>query len=292
MLGSTRRKYDDSPPSGTVGRVKQLRVAPSQLNASSIFRVIDRLKWSVEHYFMHNIYLYTLTKKLFHILPFMLPHERDYYGLQLLVNNSGGLFLDVGANDGVSALSFRKINSVCSIYSLEPNPMHRRSLERLKKRLPNFDYRLCAAGDEPGWTTLTIPMYRGLPLHSASFCNPDQRQVLEADFPPHVARKLKYVTQNVPVVRIDDLRLSPTVVKVDAEGYDERIIYGMQETIRRCKPILMIENNTMTRDSIARFLAPLGYRMEEYDHIHRSLLPYSGRATRNVFFTTSRSSGS
>jgi FkbM family methyltransferase len=255
--------------------------------------VIDRLKWSLEHYFMHNIYLYSLTKKLFHTLPFMLPHERDYYGLQLLLkdSSSGGLFLDVGANDGVSALSFRKINSNCAIYSLEPNPMHRRSLERLKKRLQKFDYQLCAAGDEPGRTTLTIPMLRGLPLHSASFCLPEQRKVLEADFPPAVARRLQYVTETVPVVRIDDLNLSPTVAKVDAEGYDERIIHGMQETIRRCRPILMIENNPLTRDNIARFLAPFGYSMWEYNHNQRRLFPYSGKPTRNVFFTVSKGTG-
>src|SRR5262249_45500022 len=162
--------------------------------------------------------------------------------LKLLLDDGPGLFLDVGANDGVSALSFRKINSQCSILSLEPNPMHRRSLEGLKRRLNKFDFRLCAAGDKQGWTTLSMPVYRGIPLHSGSFCAPEQREVLEADFPPHIAKQLRYVTRTVPVTRIDDLNVSPTVVKIDVEGYDERTLRGMEETIRRCHPILMVEN--------------------------------------------------
>src|SRR5215831_370500 len=89
-----------------------------------IARSIGRLKWSVERFFMHNFFLYYYTKKLFHVLPFMLPHEKDYFGLKLLLKPGDGLFLDVGANDGISALSFRHINSSYAILSLEPNPLH------------------------------------------------------------------------------------------------------------------------------------------------------------------------
>ena len=71
----------------------------------------DRLKWSIEKYFLHNFYLYFLAKRLFHILPFLLPHEKDYFGLKRLLKEGDGLFVDIGANDGVSALSFRRMNS-------------------------------------------------------------------------------------------------------------------------------------------------------------------------------------
>src|SRR5882672_10492632 len=90
-----------------------------------IARLADQLKWSVEHYFMHNFFLYFYSKKMFHVFPFLLPHEKDYFGLQSLLSDGDGLFLDIGANDGVSALSFRSINSRYSILSVEPNAMHR-----------------------------------------------------------------------------------------------------------------------------------------------------------------------
>jgi len=251
----------------------------------SLGRLVDRAKWSVEPYFMHNFFLYFYAKKLFHVLPFLLPHEKDYFGLKLLLTDGDGLFLDIGANDGVSALSFRSINSTYSILSLEPNAMHRASLQRLKKRLRNFDFRLCAAGDEVTSVTLSTPTYKGVPLHSASFCEPAQRAIFEAEFSIHIARRIKYVTETVPVIKIDDLVLSPTVVKIDAEGYDLKIIRGMEGTIRRCRPILMVENNSLTLKNITEFLEGFGYEVKEYDHQNNRLIRFSGRPTRNVFFT-------
>lgn len=250
-----------------------------------IARSIGRLKWSVERYFMHNFFLYFYTKKLFHVLPFMLPHEKDYFGLKLLIKKGDGLFLDVGANDGISALSFRHINSQYEILSLEPNPLHRPSLERVKRRIKHFDFRMCAAGDEPGSVVLSVPTYKGIPNHSGAFCDPAQRRVFEAEFPPEMVAQFKYVTQTVSVIRIDDLNLSPAVVKIDAEGYDLRVIRGMADTIRRCRPILMVENNPAIVTAVSSLLGEWGYEVLEYDHNHNQLIPYSGRRTRNVFFT-------
>ena len=259
---------------------------------SIISRTLGRAKWSVEQYFMHNFFLYFYTKKLFHVLPFLLPHEKDYFGLKLLLKATDGLFLDIGANDGISALSFRKINSRYSILSFEPNPLQRKSLERVRHKLKRFDFRLCAVGDQEGSVTLTMPTYKGLPNHSGAFCAPEQRGVFEAEFPAEMVRKFEYVTQTVPVIRIDDLHLSPTVVKIDAEGYDLKIIHGMEETIRRCRPILMVENNPSNIALITAFLADLDYEVREYDYRNDRLIPYSGERTRNVFFTNRRAAGS
>ena len=252
-------------------------------------RLLDRLKWSVEHYFMHNFFLYFYAKKLFHVFPFLLPHEKDYFGLKLLLPEGDGLFLDIGANDGVSALSFRKINSSYAIYSIEPNPLHKDSLERLKRRLQRFDFCLCAVGDEAGSVTLSMPTYKGIPNHSGAFCAPQQKTIFEAELSPHVVERLKYITRSVLVIRVDDLRLSPTVVKIDAEGYDLKILLGMQETLRRCRPILMIENNPSSVEAITALLGELGYQVREYDYQNNRLIPYSGRRTRNIFFTIKES---
>ena len=254
-----------------------------------ISRNLGRVKWSLERHFMHNFFLYYYAKRLFHIIPWLLPHEKDYFGLKLLLDDGDGLFLDIGANDGVSALSFRKINAHYAILSLEPNPLHRKSLERVKSKIERFEFRLCAAGEAAGSATLKLPTYKGIPNHSGASCAPGQQTVFEAEFSPEMARKFKYVSQTVPVIRVDDLHVSPTVVKIDAEGYDLKIIHGMEETIRRCRPILMVENNPSNIDPIRAFFGDLDYEVREYDYQTDSLIPYSGRRTRNVFFTSTRS---
>ena len=252
-----------------------------------VSRVIDRLKWAAEKYFLHNFFLYFCAKRIFHVFPLLLPHEKDYYGLKLLLSESDGLFLDIGANDGVSALSFRKINGSYSILSFEPNPMHFGSLERVKRKLKKFDYRLCAVGDSPGILTLKMPTYRGIPLHSAAFCLPEQQRILEALFPDRVVKRIRYLDRQVPVIRLDDLQLSPAVVKIDAEGYDLKVVRGMADTIRRCRPVLMIENNPGTIHEMTEVLSGYGYSVYTYDHDTGRFEAYSGSRTRNVFFTMS-----
>ena len=251
-----------------------------------VARALGLAKWSVERFITRNFLLYFYAKKAVHFLPWLLPHEKDYFGLRLVLPEGEGLFLDIGANDGISALSFRRINKTYSIFSLEPNPLHQQSLERLKTKIGRFDYRLCAAGDTTTTAILKIPTYRGIPHHSGSFCAPQQQAIIEAEFPARMVREFKYISQTVPVIRIDDLHLSPTVVKIDAEGYDLKIVYGMEATIRRCRPILMIENNPSNIELISAFLTGYGYEISEYDYDGDRLVPYSGRRTRNVFFTS------
>jgi hypothetical protein len=55
-------------------------------------------------------------------LPFLLPHDKSYRALRHFITlRPNGLFLDVGANDGISALSFRRFDKTYRILSLEPN---------------------------------------------------------------------------------------------------------------------------------------------------------------------------
>jgi len=51
------------------------------------------------------------------------PHEPDFAFFERFSDESG-LFLDVGANAGMSAVSFRIFNKCAPILSLEPNPIH------------------------------------------------------------------------------------------------------------------------------------------------------------------------
>src|SRR3954468_23806524 len=59
------------------------------------------------------------------------PHEADFAAFALFPERTG-LFLDVGANTGASALSFRIYNRRSPILSIEPNPMLAPGLRRLK----------------------------------------------------------------------------------------------------------------------------------------------------------------
>ena len=64
-------------------------------------------------------------------LGFMLPLELDFHAFRVLPSTAR-LFLDIGANDGISARSFRLFNKSTPILSIEPNPCHEAALKRTK----------------------------------------------------------------------------------------------------------------------------------------------------------------
>src|SRR5689334_11398630 len=87
------------------------------------------------------------------------PHDPDFAAFGLFTGRRG-LFLDIGANVGQSALSFRVFHDG-PILSIEPNVDHRRDLQLLKRLIRNFDYLMVAAGEENTRAMLRIPRYRG-----------------------------------------------------------------------------------------------------------------------------------
>src|SRR5260370_4334356 len=74
-------------------------------------------------------------------LSFLLPHDKSYFALRhFIALKPNGLFIDVGANDGISALSFRQFDRTYRILSLEPNYLLESSLKKIKARDPHFAY--------------------------------------------------------------------------------------------------------------------------------------------------------
>ena len=105
-------------------------------------------------------------------LTFLHPHDKSYNGFLLLAKDSG-LFLDVGANNGISALGIHSILPLYQIYSVEANPQHEQSLKSLKGKLANFDYKIVAAGNVSGSLKLHVAQYKSIPLHTAASVNPE-----------------------------------------------------------------------------------------------------------------------
>src|SRR5207253_7074678 len=53
-------------------------------------------------------FVWKLAWEAVHRLPFLLPHDKSYNAFRhFIASRPSGLFLDVGANDGISILSFR-----------------------------------------------------------------------------------------------------------------------------------------------------------------------------------------
>src|SRR6476660_4616925 len=238
-----------------------------------------------------NVYAYQLFRTYVGRLDFMLPLELEFHAFGVF-SPTARLFLDIGANDGISARSFRLFNKTTPILSIEANPCHEQALKRTKAALDRFDYKLMAAGERRGELVLHTPVFRGIALTAyAAMDRSGAEQRLGQDMPSSRGR-LRFIETVVPVVPIDDLTLTPDFVKIDVEGSEMGVLRGMMATIERCKPVFMIEFDPGQATDIADILRPFGYRPYVFDWHASAFRPYDGGEADNLFHLPPRQQSS
>src|SRR5262249_36840487 len=109
--------------------------------------MLETLTTKVTSIIKRSPHAWYLTWRIAPYLTPLLPHDKDYLGLRHVVpNNDNGLLLDVGANNGISSLGFRKVGIPYKILAIEANGYHEPSLRRIKRRINQFDYQILGAG--------------------------------------------------------------------------------------------------------------------------------------------------
>ena len=227
-----------------------------------------RMNAAIPRLLRYNPYTGFIGRKLFQYIPFLLPHDKSYYGFVHLVHPGDGLFLDVGANDGISAIGFRHVHSDYRILSLEPNLCHERALRKLKRRLKNFEFVLMGAGRTPSQMTLYIPIYNGVPIYTAASLRRDfvQRTMDEQHLPGQKDKSIVIVEFRVDIVPLDNMNLKPDIIKIDTEGFDYEVLLGLTKTIEACRPPILIEHNPDLMEQMESFFIQRNYRLLTYDH--------------------------
>ncbi len=188
--------------------------------------------------FVHNI-------KNNYFLSFYLNkvHEPDFNAFKLICEDRPQLFLDIGANVGMSALSFFTLKPNSQVISFEPNPINYPYLDRLSNKFENFQYMKVGLGDKPGVIDFYYPVYNGREMtalgsydyqKAQSWLNEDTIYFFDAD-----KLKVKKITVNVKT--LDSFQLQPEFIKIDVEGFEYQVLLGSKETIKNNRPILLIE---------------------------------------------------
>ena len=142
---------------------------------------------------------------------------------------SGGLMIDVGAYSGVySIYCAKKHSAVC--YAFEPNPlMYGRLNENIT--LNNAQRHIHAMNFGLSNERAKLPFYT----------SPSTLLTSAGSFQPSRRKPRK---QQLEVEVYDDLPLSVLsvdLIKIDVEGYELKVISGMVETIKRDRPIMIVE---------------------------------------------------
>jgi len=257
-----------------------------RLLLAGLATMIGRFKEKTISLLEKHPYGYALGLAILESNSIFLPHESDFHGMPLVAGNRTGLFLDLGANRGHSALGFHKIMPGWRIFSIEANPLHKSRLESLKQRHSFFDYRIAAADRVSGQSvTIWTPRYGRIYCHSAAAIDRAEAvRAIRMSFPAQ-APYFKYVSQETSTLALDDLNLAPQIIKMDVQGNELAALYGLAVTIRRHRPSFLIECN-LEGDDIFKAMRNLEYEPYSYDRGRNCLI----RATqasmkgRNVFF--------
>jgi FkbM family methyltransferase len=188
--------------------------------------------------------------------------------------------LDIGANAGNHSLFMS--NHVASVHAFEPYPRVRQQLEEnlAINHINNVSVHPFGLGNE----NATLPFYAAPDsnLGAASF-----RQDHKQD---------NYYLGDMQIRRGDDVvtefGIWADIIKADVEGYEKLVLEGLQKTLRRTRPLLVIELSPTTRESIGspeafKKLFPERYNFYyfssgNYDTGHYRLAPFEYHMTPKI----------
>lgn len=138
---------------------------------------------------------------------------------------AGGTFLDIGANVGNHSIHAGIYSDAGRIIPVEPNPLAYRLLilnlviNGLQERSV-FDYLGYAASD----------------VDREGFAMTERHKNLGA-------ARIVPGAGEIATLRLDDCLRDevPAVIKIDVEGMEMEVLRGLQKTIRRTRPVLLVE---------------------------------------------------
>lgn len=190
--------------------------------------------------------------------------------------------LDIGANCGTSVCSLLASGSKARILSFEPNPMHRKCLEKLRELHGDvFDFMPVGLGAAAADLKFLIPVVNGAALSGLTSANFAKTIAWAQDHFVDYALghcrgvpdpQLRFAECNWSVVRLDDaLQRNCGVsadkivaIKIDVEGHEASVLEGARATVEVHKPLMLLEG--ANRDpGVLDVLKPMGYVFADLD---------------------------
>lgn len=154
--------------------------------------------------------------------------ERERIAAMLKSVKKGDTVIDIGAELGdITALLAKKIGNTGEMYVFEPVdkmwPSIRTIFEMNGIKEPH-----CFIGFAGNETKNDGVLVDGFPTTAYG-------DIVDEPGFQHLNERW-----DLPVVKLDDLNLTPDIITMDVEGAEFEVIKGATETIKRCKPIIYI----------------------------------------------------
>jgi FkbM family methyltransferase len=194
-------------------------------------------------------------------------HDTDYEALRTCMRE--GDIADIGANIGQSIISLHRLFPNAHIHAFEPNPQCRAVLGRVIRLTgAKVDLHMCGLADRAGELIFNVPVTSdGIELlQEGSF---DPRVFNEPLTRSRIGSDFTLQSSRIPVACLDDFPGTYALLKIDVQGLELAVLTGGKQTIERDRPVILLERDARSEESIMRFLAAFSY---EVTTLHDNLL--------------------
>jgi FkbM family methyltransferase len=162
----------------------------------------------------------------------------------------GMSYYDVGANVGFFAvLAARLLSPKDRVICFEPVPENTSQIN-YNARLNNFP-NVSVLGVALGKDERTEPFYTSHEPTWGNLASVGRR-------PAEASGEITVTVRTLDSVRDTDHLPAPALIKIDVEGAEVEVLQGAENTIRNCRPILMIELHG-TNHAVSDILEDFGY---------------------------------
>lgn len=170
--------------------------------------------------------------------------------------------IDVGSNMGNHVLFYCQNLNPKKVYCFEPNEINRTTLQKnieLNRLDDIVTVYPVALGEEVGKGIETNFWLKNTGMNRISKISPEDNN-----------------ENSIEIKRLDDFNIQQVdFIKIDVEGFEVAVLKGAAQTIRKYKPVLMIEVFETNRTEVDELLNNFGYKklitLEVYNDIYVSI---------------------
>jgi len=170
--------------------------------------------------------------------------EAELKNLQLVVAKNNSVAVDVGANEGHYSYKLSKL--FAKVFSFEINSRLTKNLIAYQGNIEVINKGLSSKERK---ATLYIPIKNGFHLTGWASLSP-------GNFP----NVNEHEEIDAYLCTLDSFKLEKIAfIKIDVEGHEIEVLQGAIETIKKCRPIILVEIKKKNENEVFSFLNSLEY---------------------------------
>ena len=145
---------------------------------------------------------------------------------------------DIGANDCEYSMIFNKIFPLAKIFAFEPNPYLCEQAKKKTKKIKNIKIIMNAVGNNNKTVKIKIEKHSPLTTSLAKINHNSKTSKVKK----FLNQKNKLEIIKTKILKIDNFikkNKLPDFIKIDVEGYEEEVLKGMKNNLKKIKMIMI-----------------------------------------------------